>query len=71
MEQLHIDQERSDSDEESEQNLVLEEFGSDNETGDETGDESQGEEQTVDPVPLVVQTRYGRCAGNLALSNLQ
>ena len=26
--------------------------------------------QTVDPVPLVVQTRYGRYAGNWALSEL-
>ena len=68
LEQLRIDQRSSDSDGESEQNHVLEEFGSDS----ETGDESEGEQdQTDDPVPLVVQTRYGRYPGNWALSDLQ
>ena len=53
------EQESSGSDNESDQDLVLEKFGSESETE---------QLQTIDPAPLVVKTRYGRYAGNWALT---
>ena len=59
------------SESDSDQDIVLEEFGSESDPESETEDEPENEQiQTVDPVPLVVQTRYGRYAGNWALSEL-
>ena len=57
-----------DSDNEREQDLVLKEFGSESETRDESESEQP---ETVGPVLLVVQTRYGRYAENWTLSELQ
>ena len=69
LEPQHRDQASSESD--SDQDIVLEEFGSESDPESETEDEPENEQiQTVDPVPLVVQTRYGRYAGNWALSEL-
>lgn len=69
LEPQHRDQASSESD--SDQDIILEEFGSESEPESETEDESESEQiQTVGPVPLVVQTRYGRYAGNWALSEL-
>ena len=47
---------------------MLEGFGSDNETESESESEQL---PTVEPVPLVVKTRYGRHAGNWALTQLE
>ena len=52
----------------SEEDIVLEEIGSDSENENESESEQQ---QIAEPIPLVVQTRYGRYAGNWALSKLQ
>ena len=71
LEQQHKDQTSSDIDSDSDHDLILEEFGSESETGDEHESEHLDTVDTVDPVPLVVQTRYGRYAGNWALSELQ
>ena len=49
------EQEISDSDYESDQDIVLEVFGSDSETKSESESELL---PTVEPVPLVVKTRY-------------
>lgn len=70
LEQKHKDQASSDNDREneSEQDLVLEEFRPESETESKSESELL---QTVEPAPLVVQTRYGRYAGNWALSELK
>ena len=51
---------------ESDQDIILEEFGSESESDVESINCEQ--ETTNDPIPLIAQTRFGRYAGNWALS---
>ena len=71
MKQGRADQVNSEveSEVESDQDIILEEFGSESESNVESINCEQ--KPANDPVPLIVQTRFGRYAGNWALSALK
>ena len=64
MKQGRVDQVDSEveSEVESDQDIILEEFGSESASNVESINCEQ--EPANDPVPLIVQTRFGRYAGN-------
>ena len=70
LEKQERDQESSgaDSEADSDQDIVLEEIGSESESDVASGNE---QEEVSDPVPLIVRTRSGRYAGNWTLSELR
>ena len=55
----------------SDEDLVLEEFGDEGNTESAASEDDDHHDDAAEPIPLVVRTRSGRYAGNWSLFQLQ